>query len=773
MLLAPSTDRPGPQPRAAAQGPLPAAAARVLPIALALAGCIADLAAHPSCSRAATLTGFLSAPTDQVAVPGVLAGGEITPEGDLYTGWAEYELRVGRRLEPWSQPTRRLADPSQPLLSSTMLDGSVRYTQSVFAIAVGDLPVAYVTVAVGNESNRPAAARVEMALAYTRGRQIRGAHGMPTGAYRYERPAVGQPEGSYSQPGRAFSAGFEYSTSGRDLLSSGALLARGPDARSLPFATPCAPAPTAARDGRLFVLALRRHGSASLTWQVPLTPPVSGAGADRALDAMPLPRARAQLTRAWSAEDAGMMQVDVPEAKVRDTYRAAVNEMLASRYRGASGWVQASNKLQYQAFWIRDGALETQALDLAGLHRQAAENLAFMDRLQRPDGLFISRPGQYDGFGEALWALEQHAALARQPGFAAEQLDRIGAAIGWLSSVTASDPLGLLPAANPHDDELAFGHITGDDLWAAAGLRSAVADAQLAGRPDLAARWLEVDRRFESSLGRAVSRAVARTGHIPPVLDAPGGQDWGNYYAAYPLEVLRSTSPAVRRTLSWARDHMAEGLATYDGGRSLHDYLAFSVFQTELAAGDAGHAVAGLYSELAHTTSTGNGWEWDVPPFGRRASPVNLSPHGTFAADYVALLRNMLVGERSGGVTLLAGASPAWLAPGCSIRVTDAPAAQGVVSFAERSTRHGENLSWRVSLSPETPLRWALPRWARDARDSKGHRVGAVIVLRGLTGSITVTFAGHRPRQSYSLAVAALDHEYRAHGLAAPLVATG
>ncbi len=159
------------------------------------------------------------------------------------------------------------------------------------------------------------------------------------------------------------------------------------------------------------------------------------------------------------------------------TYRAALTEILSSRYRTPSGWVQGVNKLQYQAFWIRDAALETDALDLAGLHTQAAQNLAFMDTLQQPDGLFISRVGQYDGLGQALWALDQHAQLAQDPAYAAAQLARIGAAVDWLSAVTATDPLGLLPAGDPHDDELAQGHITGDDLWAAAGLRSAIADA--------------------------------------------------------------------------------------------------------------------------------------------------------------------------------------------------------------------------------------------------------------------------------------------------------
>lgn len=704
-------------------------------------------------------------------MPGLVSGGEVTPEGDLYTGWAEYELRFGRRLAAWNQPTRTLPDPSLPLLSSTLSDGPVRYTQTLFAVAVAGRPVGYDTVTATNDSNHPREAQVALAIAYTRGPQIRGARGQLTGAYRYERPATGQPAGLYDQPGQPFSPVFRYTTSGRDLDRSGLLLARGPAAPSRPLHTPPASTPTAPHDARVFRTLLRAHGRLTLTWQIPLDPPPAGAGADRALDGVPLQRARAQLGRMWAAEEAGAMQIGVPEAKVSATYRAALTEILASRYLTPSGWVQGVNKLQYQAFWIRDAALETDALDLAGLHVQAAQNLAFMDTLQQPDGLLISRAGQYDGFGQALWVLDQHAQLAQDPAYAAAQLARIGAAVNWLSAATAADPLGLLPPGDPHDDELAQGHLTGDDLWAAAGLRSAVADATLAGRSDLAAAWQGVDERFEASLDRALAAAVARAGHIPPVLDAPGGQDWGNYDAAYPVPVLPATSPAVAATVAWARAHSSQGLPTYADGHSLHDYLGFSVFQTELAAGDTSDAIAGLYAELVHTTSTDAGWEWSIPPFGQRASTVDLAPHGTFAGDYVALLRNLLVDEGPGdGVNLLGGASPAWQAPGQRITVTDAPTDRGVLSFTERSTARGETLTWRSALTPGTALTWTLPAWARLARTPQGPVAGATIPLRGGSGSLTVTFTGHRPAQSYRLAVAALNAAYRAHGQPAPLV---
>ena len=464
-----------------------------------------------------------------------------------------------------------------------------------------------------------------------------------------------------------------------------------------------------------------------------------------------------------------MMQISVRESKVVATYRAAIVEMLLSRYRTPAGWVQATNKLQYQAFWIRDAAMETDALDLAGLHEPAAQNLTFMDTFQQPDGLFISRAGQYDGLGRRCGLCStRHLLHSRRTGLrAARQAYRHD--VMQLSAASAIDPLGLLPPGNPHDDELAYGHITGDDLWAEAGLKAAIAVAALAGRSDRVAAWTAVQERFEASLERALAAAVTRAGHIPPVLDAGGGQDWGNYYAAYPMSVLPATSPAVRATMAWARAHMIQGLPTYEG-RSLHDYLGFSVFETELAAGGSTRAVAGLYAELTHTTSTDGGWEWDVAPFGPRASKVDLSPHGTFAGDYVALLRNMLVSEEDGGgVRLLAGASPAWLAPGQHIAVAAAPTSHGLISFTERSTLAGETLTWRSDLPAGTPLIWVLPSWARGARTASAPVRGSTIALPTSSGSLTVAFGGRRPERSYARAVAALDAEFRAHGLPVPL----
>jgi hypothetical protein len=716
------------------------------------------------------LTGFLSQPTDQVAVPGEAGSGEVTPEGDLYTGWAEYRLSVGGPLQAWDQPTRTLPNPSLPLLSSSLHSDGVEYTLTVFAVPVDGRPVAYESVVARNGSDRRQHARVSMAIAYTQGEPVQS-FGGPTTAFRYARPVQPAQLGSYEQPGQAFSEAFSYSFDGRDIDRSGLLLARGPRAGGSPVATPLEPSSqTAPNDQRIYVATLRPHRKVRFTWQIPLDPPAAGAEADSSLDSMPLPAARAALVAFWQRQEATMTRIDVPERKVSATYDAAMTQILQSRLLTSVGWMQMPNRLQYQAFWIRDAAIATDALDLAGLHLQAEQNLAFFSAFQEPNGLFISQSGQYDELGQALWAIGEHAELTRDPAYAAAQLPALTAAIQWLQNASESDPLGLLPAADPKDNEMLYGHITGDDLWAVDGLREAVDTARLAGQEALAQSWQQIDERFEVSLDDAIESAFVSVGHIPPALDQPGGQDWGNYGASFPEQVLSPGSPAVVATLAWGAEHSIDGIPTYGEGAQLQGYLGFRLFETYLAAGERGAAVAGLYAELAHTTSSDEGWELIAAPPGPRASKTDLAPHITFAAEYVAMLRNMLVREApNGAIELLAGASPAWLAPREHVTVTRAPTDLGTISFTERSTRHGESLTWSGNVEPGTPVLWVLPPWAQRVRVA-GARAGRVLTLHGRSGSLHVTFSGHRPQQSYADAVAALDRSYRADGEAAPIV---
>src|SRR6476661_4285389 len=100
-----------------------------------LTASIALLAAVPAASAAPY--SFLLAPTDEIAVPGYAAGSEITPEGYLYTGSAEFVFRYGHGLRAWYVRNRTLANGRYPILRSSRSEGNVRYTLTTFAAAAG------------------------------------------------------------------------------------------------------------------------------------------------------------------------------------------------------------------------------------------------------------------------------------------------------------------------------------------------------------------------------------------------------------------------------------------------------------------------------------------------------------------------------------------------------------------------------------------------------------------------------------------------------------
>ena len=661
---------------------------------------------------------FLATPTDQMAVAGYEAGTEITPEGFLYTGWTELAFFHGARLRPLKQPRRTLTRGREPVFAWSRRADGVEYRLRTFAAPVQGRAVNWIRVEL-RAGRRPATARFAAGVRH-RGAPLK-AGGAPR--FRFRRPAVPARPGLYSQPGEPFRPAARYAWAGRALVRDGrALYLAARPSRNVRLVRRLRPGrDRAARPGTLwgrveYRVRLRPRERRVLDFRMPVVPEPPGTPAWSALARLPLPAARARAQRSWRALLRPAMRLDVPERKVEDTFHASLLTLALARYRDPAGrWVQPVNKLQYHAFFLRDAAVITHAYDLAGLHRLAGENLGFFFDWQRVDGLFISRPGQHDGHGQALWAIGQHARRTGDLAFARRAYPAVSRAMTWLAAARALDPLGLVPASDPRDNELVAGHLTGDAFWALAGADEAVELARMLGRDADAARWQAERDDLRATVDRALPKGV-----VPPSFDTPGGQDWGNLWAAWPGPALAPDDPRVTATLRHARKEFREGLATYLDGRVLHHYLGFRVLQTELLRGQREPVVQGLYDALAHTTATHAGWELGVHPDGSRSVDDNMSPHGWWAAEYVALLRAMLVREEGDGLVLGSALPPAWLAPGRRTRVLGAPTLHGSVSFTFHAERRGAVLSWRA---PEgVPVRLVVPAGAREVAVAEASR---------------------------------------------------
>jgi hypothetical protein len=594
------------------------------------------------------------------------------------------------------------------------------------------------------------------------------------GGFRFQGPTVPERPGLQNQPGEPFRPGACWSVHEQDgavaVRRDGALVAvlRGRLGAARPAGLRAARCTT---DRHAVAAAVLRQVRGTARLVVPLEPVPAQDPRQDAVVAGPV--AREAHDAGWRALAARAVQIRLPERRVQDAVQASLVHLLVPRYRLADGtWVQAVNKLQYHAFWLRDMAVIARALDHAGLGTEAEQDLAFAAAWQNPDGQFNSRPGQLDGHGQALWALGEHVRLTGDEAFARAWAPRVAAAVRWLDAASAADPLGLVPPSDPRDNELVVGHLTGDSAWAIAGLGPAAELLRRGGDPAGADAALALRERLRSRFA-AAARQAAGGGGVPPALDAPGGQDWGNLWLAWPEPVLDPDDPLVTATLRRARRRFAEGIATYADGRSLHGYLGFRVWQTELRRGEQRAAVDGLYATLAHLTATHGGFETGVRPYGRRTSPVNLAPHGWLAAELVSFVRDLLVHETPDGLTFLGALPPAWAQPGARTAIEDAPTAVGPATVRLQARRGGARLSWRVTLRPgagEPVLRAGLPAGARDVRVVAGPATleGRGLRLGASAGTVELRWRAPRVDRSLERTVEALRAAFRRRGVPAP-----
>ncbi|MGH2899306.1 MAG: hypothetical protein ACRDMZ_11575, partial [Solirubrobacteraceae bacterium] len=436
--------------------------------------------------------GFLATPTDQLAVPGHLAGFEVTPEGFLYNGHGELVFRAGPRLLGLRAPVRTLLGGRYPVLRYGQRFGGVRYELEVFAAPVAGQPVAFARVTLRNTSARVQRARWAVGVRYSGG--ALKANGVRR--FRFPRPLVPELPGLITQPGTPFAPTWSYGFGDGTIVRDGAVLATfGPAPAGTQVEYQQREGAGAVRPATTFGLveyglALAPGASRVLDFRMPSAPVLDGSPAALELRAASHLAHRGAVVRAWQATLSPAMTLQLPERRVQDAFGASLMHILLPRYRLADGtWVQPVNKLRYHAFWLRDAAVMTQALDLAGLHREARENLGFFAAWQGEDGQFISRAGQLDGHGQALWAIGEHIQRTGDSAFARDVLPRLDRAVAWLRDARVKDPLGLVPESDPRDNELVAGHLAGDDFWAVAGLAAIAGAARTLGESERAARW--------------------------------------------------------------------------------------------------------------------------------------------------------------------------------------------------------------------------------------------------------------------------------------------
>jgi hypothetical protein len=651
-------------------------------------------------------------PTDEIGIADAEAGTEITPSGSLYTGYGELSFMVGNPARYVEQRTRTLIDGDLPIIQYGFQDGKVNDEATMFSWALNRHnpdrdPINFIRIVAQNTSTEPQTNYFTVSFCYS-----------VTDSHRFRRPVVPERPGRYSQPGVEFDSHWSYgfqSEAGYDLaLRSNEVIYSLPTqpqpqlclTTGQPYSNPAVPLASESTPVLLaqYELILKPQERRELDFKMPVLPIAITDSKDlKQLERDNFDDAVADAKSWWQNQLNTGLQLHIGEEKVEKTFRASLMYLMLARERVPAPdehrtdknlYVQTVNLAQYHAFWLRDGSHMVHAYDLTGHPRNAAEALDFFATFQKPDGEFLSQPGEHDGWGEAMWAYGQHFQLTGDRRFARSVFPRVQRAVDWLRQARSADPLHMLPGGAPHDDELpeGWGHLTGDNFYALDGLREAILMADALGNRQLAADWQAQYQDYYHDLFQLLGElAKTNGGYIPACLDT-NAYDWGNLLTLYPYELLPPMDPLVTATLNEALTHYGEGIMCYGPQSVLHQYLTMNNTQARIARGEQQPALRELYSILVHTSSTQAGWECGPQPWTTRDFGNDLAPHNWFAADYIALLRNMLIRENGNTLDLLSVLSPAWTRPGQTLSVANAPTEFGPMNLMATFTAQGMEL---------------------------------------------------------------------------------
>jgi hypothetical protein len=649
---------------------------------------------------------YPSRPTDQLSVMYAPSGAEITPEGDLYTGFGEMDFYLGLDRAPLQQRIRTLRHGYLPVYSYTADHDGLRYEFTLFAASVGHSSeqdetgagtiVNFVRVAIGNPGASSRSGYLTTSWRY----QAEQTTTFPSGDDRFARPLPDAGVGGFHQPGEPFDPNSRYTVQQNAFLRDGKAVYLFPTQpepwlnkslrdyynRNATFEAPVTVLPTTPMATAEYRLDIPAHGERTLDFKVPLLPVSPSEAAFDDVAKASFDERELSLERSWHSIFAVGIEIVTPEAKVNDTYRTSLVNDLTALNKVSGSYVQTINQFQYHRFYLRDTADFVRMYDTSGYPQIARDVLDFFATRQQPDGNFLSQPGQYDGWGEALWTYGEHFRITHDKAFAAEVYPRIQRAVAWLEKAVAADPLGLVPATDVRDNEYIPGHLAGYNFLALDGLQAAECLAHALGHFDDEAHDKAIEDGLRSRLMERLDSITAKTGgYIPPALDGdPGGTDWGNLLSLTPEPQLDPWDPRVTATLRYTEDRYQEGLITYrqpDQGTYLHHYLTIKNTLTELIRGEQEQAIREFYAVLLHTSSTNAGWEYSIRPWGDRDFSGNLSPHGWFAADFRNLLRNMMLREQGDDLHLFSAVSPEWIGAGKNIHVHGADTYFGRYGF--------------------------------------------------------------------------------------------
>ncbi len=483
-----------------------------------------------------------------------------------------------------------------------------------------------------------------------------------------------------------------------------------------------------------------------------------GSPEENSIDARTGAAALAAAEKKWEDFLSSGAKIVLPDERLNNLYKTSLINLMLLRLHlpqesaNEDIYVLRPGVTVYSDLWYRDAAYMCLALELAGYPEEAEKSLRLFHRskplvngnnawLQTANGAWNYPLYQWDGQGQAPWAMMNHFRFTRDLAWLQEVYPSLRAGGRWIRTATAKTkwsteeprPItwGLLPPGK--GDAIGEGYVYYHNFWALKGIKE-ISDAArtLGKKEDL--EWMEdLHRQFRTDVMRSLKMAFETVGkgdYIPGDPFSTGLRIWGSLAALYPCAILDPQDPMVTATLNtmWQRmEDAAPGEDQYVFIRrpKLWTYITTDWAQCYLLRGEM-EKFRHLFKGYVRHASPTNGWIEEI--FLDTRLGTGDMPHGWGAAGYILLLRNSIAMEREGVLHIAAGVHPEWLMKG-PIQLEDLPTEFGNLDLSLRHQGKGKPLS--VTLKVEKSPNRSGPTPVAVHLDQGGEWDSETVLLNG------------------------------------------
>ena len=638
-------------------------------------------------------------------------GIQVTPEGNIFTGHAEFCLFFGKNNRPLTSRQRQFIEGYIPIVKDSWVDESISYDYEVFST----------NLAGYNENNTLQLAKITL-----RNQANHDVTTMFSAAFR-------QNGGFRRERSKKFNPAWHYMIRNNKLLrgeSMDNLLLIGsypkPTRWEAVNGTPYQGPFTGGKLGIIprtevaiarYDLTLKPGETRSYIFKFPREPN-RDANYIKLLNEADYDTCRRKVVKYWKEALTHHSRIHTPgEPDIEQAHRAtAAHVMLATRtYNGKR---RQTDGLPYPNLYLTATYDYAQLYEAFSMPDFIEENFEIFKQRQQPDGLFVDTAlshGQkiFCGHGQPLVAMANRVVMSRDISLGKKLFSSIKKGVECIISDSNCQPHGLMRASIPYDNEMIKGQYTCHNFWALIALRPAINTARLIGETQTAENWLKFYNAYEQKVIKAVKESAHADGYVPTGLydfitgptarrgfaEYRTDQDWENVMLLWPTELVEPGDRLVTGTLTRLRKtKYREGIMTYRNGQHLHQYITTRVSNQFLANGQPQEALIDLYHAILHSGSASESFENMIRPWTDRDVEFCPPPHAWGCSNISNSIRNLFVMEQGGrggldleerDLLLLNAISPKWLVAGKAVGIENAPTSFGLITAMMTPNAYG------------------------------------------------------------------------------------